>query len=112
MTMDQFLEIYTDFLKTISEKNKSDLKALEKFTEMAEFLYPDISEKQELDQLIDEYKDTQATEVKALENFLENMNALNFTSQKQDEIRNKIKDSIEKIQAKSIEQIQEQITDE
>jgi len=109
MAFDQFMEKYIDFINIVTEKNKLELKSLVQYLKMVEFLNPNISDLQKLGHLINEYREMQEIEDKALKDFLKNMDTLNSASSKEDELKCKIKDLIEEIQSKSIDQIQEQI---
>ena len=109
MAFNQFMGKYIDFINIVTERNALELKSLGQYLKMVEFLNPDISDLQKLGNLINEYLVMHESEDKALKDFLKNLETLNSASDKEDELKSKITDLIEKIQSKSIDQIQEQI---
>ena len=109
MAFNQFMGKYIDFINIVTERNALELKSLGQYLKMVEFLNPDISDLQKLGNLINEYTEMHEIEDKALKDFLKNLETLNSASDKEDELKSKITDLIEKIQSKSIDQIQEQI---
>lgn len=109
MTYEHFLKTYNELLEVMVERGAADLKAINKYLEMIDFLNPTTTEKSELYNLFDEYKEAIVTEKSAFQDFTKIMGTVNDALIKEDEMKNKIKDLTDKIQSKSLEQIQEQI---
>ena len=107
MELFRLSEALADIFKDVNERNVSELKILKKYLEMIKSSNVDPDNFNKLHQLANQYTDVIEKESKILSDFSMNIKEIGRIFEKDDEMMSEIKVLSEKIQAESIDQIQE-----
>jgi len=108
MEFNDFIEKYTDIILDIRMRDRAEIEAFKKYVDIIGNLNIETSDANVLKELLDKYSDIIDSENKAVDDFVNSIKIISSISKRKDEIHDKFKDFVEKIQEKSLEQIESQ----
>lgn len=109
MELDDFLIQYADIIKDITIRDRAEIDTLRKYVKIIESLNYNPSDLEPISELLAKYNELIESETQALNDFVENIKTIDSISKEKEEIKDKIKVIVEKIQERSLEQSESQL---